>query len=221
MGIKVIITGVTGMVGEGVLYECLQNPEVEKVLMVNRKPFEIKHQKLSELIVKDFLNLDEVKSQLSGYDACFFCAGISSIGLSEVEYRKITYDVTLHFAQTLVSLNPAMVFNYVSGASTDSSENGKIMWARVKGKTENDLLKLPFKKAYNFRPGFMYPTAGQKNMKSFYKYILWLYPILKALTPNSVSTLRALALAMIHSVTAGYSKSILEVRDIKALAKID
>jgi hypothetical protein len=218
MKIKVIITGATGMVGEGVLLECLQHPNVEKVLMLNRKSYNLQHAKLEELIVPDFMNLAAVKDQLAGYDGCFFCAGISSVGMKEAEYRRITYDVTLNVARTLSEVNPNMVFNYVSGAQTDSSEKGKIMWARVKGKTENDLLKLPFKKVYNFRPGFMKASAGQKNIKGYYSLIGWMYPVLKFLSPNLVSTMHAVGLAMINSVTLGFPKNILEVKDIKTLA---
>ena len=218
MKISVIITGVTGMVGEGVLMECLANPNVERVLIVNRKHFDVAHPKLKELIVPNFFDLSEFTADLTGYNACFFCAGISSVGMTEPAYTLITYDLTLHFAQTVVALNPDMVFAYVSGALTDSTEQGKVMWARVKGKTENALLKLPFKKVYNFRPGFMKATAGQKNVKSYYKYISWMYPLLKALMPNHVSTLKEVGLAMINAVQKGYPKPILEIKDIKLLA---
>jgi hypothetical protein len=216
---KVIITGTTGMVGEGVLLECLEHPAVEKVLMVNRKPYPAAHPKLKECIVPDFLDLDGVSSQFAGYDACFYCAGVSSSGMKEPEYSHITYDITLHFAQVLAGLNPQMIFDYVSGSLTDSSEKGSLMWARVKGKTENALLRIPFRKVYNFRPGFMKPTPGQKNIKTYYKVMGWLYPAMRALFPNQVSTMREVALAMINSVLKGYPKPILEVRDIKSLAQ--
>jgi uncharacterized protein YbjT (DUF2867 family) len=218
MEIKVIITGSTGMVGEGVLLECLEHPNVKQVLMVNRKPSGVKHPKLTELIVPDFLKLEGFTAQLTGYDACFYCAGISSRGLNEAEYSHITYDTTMHFATKLAGLNPKMVFSHVSGSHTDSSEKGSIMWARVKGKTENDLMKLPFKKVYNFRPGFMKPTPGQKNVKGYYKAIGALYPVLRTVFPNNVSTMREVGLAMINSVLKGYSKPILEVKAIKELA---
>src|SRR6478672_87863 len=161
MGINVIITGATGMVGEGVLLECLAHPEVEMVLIVGRKPYNMNHSKLKELIVPDFLHLDMVEVRLSGYDACFYCAGVSAVGMKEAEYRRITYDTTLHFAKTLIKFNPNMVFDYVSGQSTDSSEKGRMMWARLKGMTENALMQLPFKGVFNFRPGLMKPTSGQ------------------------------------------------------------
>lgn len=167
----------------------------------------------------DFLELDRFTSELSGYDTCFYCAGVSSLGMSESEYSHITYDTTMHFAQKLANLNPQMVFEFVSGAYTDSSEKGRIMWARVKGKTENALRRLPFRKVYNFRPAYMKSTSGQKNIKAYYKAIGWLYPLLLVLFPNQVSTMREVGLAMINSVLKGYPKTIREVRDIKALAR--
>ncbi len=220
MGIKVIITGATGMVGEGVLLECLQNPAVQEVLMVNRRPFALKHQKLKELIAQDFLKLDSLDDRLSGYDACFFCAGISSIGLNEAEYTRITYDTTLRFAEKMASLNKKMVFDFVSGAMTDSSETGKVMWARVKGKTENALIRLPFKNVYNFRPGFMKASPGQQNVKSYYGLIAWMYPMMKLFMPNHVLTLQEVGRAMVNSVTEGFDKQVLEVKDIRELATL-
>ena len=217
--IKAIITGVTGMVGEGVLHECLQDPSVSEVLVINRKPCGVVHPKLKEIIHSDFYNLSAIESQLSDYNACFFCLGTSSVGMNEADYTKVTYTLTMHVAETLCRSNPDMTFCYVSGASTDSSEKGRQMWARVKGKTENDLMKLPFKKVYNFRPGFMLPTPGLKNILSFYKYINWLYPILRPVFPSYMSTLADIGVAMIHAVTRGYEKQVLEVKDIVALAK--
>ena len=155
MKIKTIITGSTGMVGEGVLHECLQHPDVESVLVINRKPCGIIHDKLKEIILKDFFDLSQIENQLSGYNTCYFCAGVSSVGKKEDEYKRITYDLTMNFAKTLLRLNPEMVFTYVSGVGTDNTEKGRSMWGRVKGKTENDLLKLPFKAAYMFRPGYI------------------------------------------------------------------
>jgi uncharacterized protein YbjT (DUF2867 family) len=218
MKIKVILTGATGMVGEGVLLECLRNPDITEVLMVNRKHFSIEHPKLKECVVPDFLSLSKYSVQLSGYDACFYCAGISSRGMKEPEYSQITYDTTIHFAKRLNELNPNMIFDYISGSLTDNSEKGNFMWARVKGKTENALLKIPFKKVYNFRPGFMKPSEGQKNVKSYYKIIGSLYPFLKLIFPNQVSTLSQVGQAMINSVLKGYSSQILEIKDIKSLA---
>jgi uncharacterized protein YbjT (DUF2867 family) len=218
-GLNVILTGATGMVGEGVLLECLENPTIGRVLMVNRRSFAMNHPKLTELVVPDFLKLDGAAGQLAGFDACFYCTGISSRGMSEADYTRVTYDTTVHFAKLLAELNPQMVFCHVSGAQTDSSEKGRIMWARVKGKAENALMRLGFRGVYNFRPGFMKPTAGQKNVKSYYKAIGSLYPLLRMVFPNHVCTLREVGLAMINSVLRGSPKQILEVRDIQALAK--
>src|SRR3954470_7896795 len=175
--IRAIITGSTGMVGEGVLHVCLQQSEVEAILVINRKPCGITHPKLKEIIQADFYNLSAIENQLTGYNACFFCLGISSIGMKEPEYFKITYTLTMHVAETLSSLNKDMTFCYISGAGTDSTEKGRSMWARVKGKTENDLMKLPFKQVFSFRPGFMKSFKGAKNTLPFYKYISWMYPI--------------------------------------------
>lgn len=216
--IKVIITGTTGMVGEGVLLESLSNPKVKEVLSVSRKPSGTKHPKLKEYIISDFLALQFDDATLKGYDACFFCAGISSVGMSETDYTRITYDTTIHFAQVVSAQNPGMTFIYVSGASTDGTEKGKTMWARVKGKTENDLQKLPFRKVHNFRPGFMKAVPGQQHTLKLYKYFAWMYPILKTFFPNSASTLKQVAQAMITCATTDVNKSILEVSDINATA---
>jgi hypothetical protein len=217
--IKAIITGSTGMVGEGVLLECLKHPDVESILVINRRPCDVTHPKLNEIIHIDFFDLLPIESRLSGYNACFFCAGVSSVGMREPEYTRITYDLTMNFAQTLSKLNPDMTFCYVSGAGTDSSENGRMMWARVKGKTENDLMKLQFKNVYAFRPAFMKPTKGQKNAPTFYKYILWLYTILHPLFPQYFGTLSDVGLAMINCTMFGFEKKILEAKDIAELAK--
>jgi nucleoside-diphosphate-sugar epimerase len=213
---KVIITGATGMVGEGVLLECLENPAVSQILIVGRRHYNLTHPKVKELLIPDFLQSEKFADQLAEYDACFFCAGVSSVGMNETDYSKITYDTTLTFAKTLVSKNPNMVFNFVTGAGTDSSEKGKTMWARVKGKTENDLMKLGFKGQYNFRPGLMVPTPGQKSLKTSYRILA---AILKNILPKSTLTLVQVGRAMIHSVSKGYSNQILEVADIKKLAE--
>lgn len=219
MKIKAIITGATGMVGEGVLHECLHHPDVDQVLIINRKPAGLTHPKLREIVHADFFNLAPIEKQLSGYNACFFCLGVSSVGMNEADYRRMSYDLTLHAAGVLAKLNPDMTFGYISGAGTDSTEQGRSMWARVKGATENALMQLPFKKAYMFRPGFMKPTPGLKNTLVYYKYISWLYPIGRALYPAGFSTLQELGLAMIKSVSIGYEKPVLEVKDIVALAR--
>ncbi len=214
---KVIITGSTGMVGEGVLLECINNEHVTDILLLNRKHDPITDPKVKEIIVKDFMQAEGIQDTLQGYDACFFCAGISSVGLKEDIYKHITYDITMHVAKILSTVNPAMTFIYVSGSGTDSSEKGKLMWARVKGKTENDLLQLPFKAVYNFRPGIMRSTPGQKNVKWGFKIIDALYPMLNFLFPAFVSTLQELALAMITVVITPYKSTTLEVNDIKKI----
>jgi hypothetical protein len=206
------------MVGEGVLLECLKAPDVEQVLLINRKPGGVSHPKLREIIHGDFFDLKPIEQQLTGLNACFFCLGVSSVGMSKEEYRHTTYDLTLNVAQLLAKLNPAMTFCYVTGKSTDSSEQGSVAWARVKGATENALLRL-FKQAYMFRPGFMKATQGQKNVKSYYTFIAWLYPIGRALYPAGFCTLQEVGQAMIKAAIKGYPKQILEVKDIVALAK--
>jgi uncharacterized protein YbjT (DUF2867 family) len=219
MKIKAIITGATGMVGEGVLHECLLHPEVESVLVINRKPCGVKHEKLKEIIHKDFLDLSSIEDQLVGYNACYFCAGVSSVGKKEEEYKHITYDLTLNFAKTLLELNSEMTFCYVSGVGTDSSEKGRSMWARVKGKTENDLLKLPFKSAYMFRPGYIQPIKGLKNAYKIYKWFVPFYPVLKILFPKYVITLEEISLAMIYVTLYGSDMKVLECRDIVKSSK--
>jgi uncharacterized protein YbjT (DUF2867 family) len=219
MKLSVIITGATGMVGEGALHEALLHPDVERVLVINRKPCGVSHPKLKEIVHSNFHDLASIESELTRYNACFFCLGVSSVGLKEEKYRQLTYDLTLHFAETLARHNSDMTFCYVSGKGTDSSEQGRLMWARVKGETENDLMKLPFKAVYNFRPGYMHPTKGLKNTLSGYKYISWLYPLLRILTPNSVSTLKEMGDAMINIALSGYTKHVLEVKDIQEVAK--
>ena len=214
-GIRVIITGSTGMVGEGVLFECLLNEKVSEVLIINRRHYDLQHKKLKELIVPDFLKLDDFADQIKGDDACFFCAGVSSLGMKEEKYRHLTYDTTLAFAKSLLQHNSNMVFTYVSGSHTNSTEKGKIMWARVKGKTENDLNKLGFKAQYNFRPGAMLPFAGQKNWSTTYRFIA---KGLKIFMPDSILHMRDVGRAMINAATVGYHSSTLEIEDIKALA---
>ncbi|RIV46901.1 NAD-dependent epimerase/dehydratase family protein [Flagellimonas pelagia] len=214
MGLKIVLTGATGMVGEGVLMECLQNDEVSEILLVSRRHYPLKHTKVRELLIPDFLDIESHSEILKDYDACFYCAGVSSVGMNETEYTNITYDTTLHFAKTLSRLNPKMVFNFVTGSHTDSSEKGKLMWARVKGKTENDLMKLPFKGQYNFRPGFMKPFKEQQNVKWFFTPIIWVFPLL---FPKRSLTLSEVGRAMINTASNGYSKKVLEISDIKLL----
>jgi len=219
IGKKVIVTGATGLVGEGVLLECLANPHIAEVLVVGRKTCGKTHPKLKEVLVPSFFELNNVVGQLTGYDACFYCAGISSAGMSEKDYTHITYDTTLAFAETLLNANPDIAFCFISGSHTDSSEKGRVMWARVKGKTENALAKIGFKTLYHFRPGFMKPTEGQQNVKGYYKIIGKMYGLLKILFPNNVSTMKEVGQAMINSIVKGYPKQILEVPDIKLSAR--
>jgi uncharacterized protein YbjT (DUF2867 family) len=214
---RVIVTGTTGMVGEGVLLECLDNPAVERVLAVARRPSLHSHPKLSDCVVSDFQKLDGVEQTLSGYDACFYCAGVSSVGMSEADYTAITYDTPLRFAETLLRLNPNLVLVHVSGAHTDGTEQGKVMWARIKGKAENALARLPFKAVYNFRPSLMKPVPGQKHIKRSYRIGLVFYPVLNLFFPGL--TLNTVGRAMINAVRYGAPQSVLEAKDIAALAK--
>ena len=218
--IKVIVTGATGMVGEGVLQQCLESTRVSEVLIINRRPSGVVHHKLKEIIHADFFDFSTIEAQLNDYDACYFCLGVSSVGMKEPEYYRLTYTLTMHVAETLSRLNANMIFCYVSGAGTDSTEKGRSMWARVKGKTENDLRRLPFKKAHAFRPGFIKPTKGLTRTHRFYKYINWLFPIGRAIYPNGFCTLHELGLSMIHVVTRGCNKDIITGKDIIQLAKV-
>jgi hypothetical protein len=216
---RVIITGATGMVGEGVLHECLLDPSVESVLVINRKPSGKVHPKLKEIIHKDFFDFSPIEGQLADYNACFFCLGVSSVGMKKEAYYEMTYMLTLHVGGILASVNPAMIFCYISGAGTDSSEKGRSRWARVKGKTENDLMRLSFRSVFAFRPGFIRPTRGLSNTHSFYRYINWLYPIGRALYPKGFCTLKELGLAMIFSLQLDQGRKIFEGKDIIAMAR--
>lgn len=207
------------MVGEGVMHQCLQNENVASVLLINRKPYGLQHAKLKEIIHQDFYDLSAIESELKGYNACYFCLGISSVGISKEEYYKITYTLTMHVGETLSRLNPEMVFTYVSGMGTDSLEKGN-GWASVKGKTENDLKKLPFKKVHAYRPGFIKPIPGLKNAKSFYKYINWMFPIGKSLTPNAFNSLEELGDSMIYVTLNNYEPFILNGKEISETARL-
>jgi hypothetical protein len=218
---KVIILGSSGMVGQGLLLECIENKRITDILLVNRNPGNIKYEKVKEIVHRDFFDFSSIKDQLKGYDACFFCLGISSAGMNEEQYSKITYELTLSFAHTLAEVNPSAVFCYISGAGTDSTGKGSRMWARVKGKTENDLVKL-FPKAYMFRPGYIQPMKGIRSKtpayNAFYVVFKPLYFLLrtfKGFVTDSVS----LGKAMINAAAIGYEKKIIESRDINVLAK--
>jgi nucleoside-diphosphate-sugar epimerase len=218
---NVIITGTTGMVGKGVLLECLEDSQIEKVLLINRSPIDIKHFKIDEILVGDYTKLNEHIDKFTNYDACFHCMGVSSVGMSEEQFSKITYDYTKILADILYSINPDIVFNYVSGTGTDSSENGRIMWANVKGKTENYILNKGFKNAYAFRPGVIIPEKKIKSKTQVYNVLYQItkpiYPILKKF--NSVTTTTNVGMAMINTLIRDYSLKHLENSDINEIAK--
>jgi uncharacterized protein YbjT (DUF2867 family) len=218
MKIKVILFGATGMVGEGVLHEALKHPDVESILVISRRSCTVKHHKLKELLHTDFFDYSTIGEHLRGFNACFFCLGVSSVGMNEQDYSRITYDLTMQAARTLSGFNPDMTFCYISGTGTDSAEKSRNMWARVKGKTENYLTRLPFKAVYLFRPGLMKPTKGQKNVKPLFKVLGLFYPLWKVLSPKNVCTLEEVGLAMIQAAQTGYTKQILENKDIAQLA---
>lgn len=213
---NIIITGSTGMVGEGVLIQCLKSPEIDSILVINRKTCGYVHPKLKEIIHGNFFDLSSIEGQLSGYNACFFCLGISSVGVADDVYLKMTYTLTLHVAETLSRLNNDMTFCYVSGSGTN--ENGRLKWQQVKGKTENDLSKLPFEQVFSFRPGFIKPIPQQKFAHKFYKYINWLFPIGRRLFPNGFCKMEELGDAMINSLSHNNERKILEGKDIIRLA---
>jgi uncharacterized protein YbjT (DUF2867 family) len=223
MVMKVLLFGATGMVGQGVLRECLADPGVESVLAVTRTAIGEQHEKLRELVHDDFTDFSRIAAQLSGYDVCFFCLGISSAGMSEADYHRITYDFTMAAAETLARVSPGMTFIYVSGAGTDSTERGRSMWARVKGKTENALLKLPFKAAYMFRPGYIQPLHGIVSKTKLYRVIYAimgpLYPLWKALLPRYVITTEDVGRSMIQVARHGAEKQVLENADLAALSR--
>jgi uncharacterized protein YbjT (DUF2867 family) len=218
---NVILFGTTGMVGQGVLRECLLDPGVERALSVTRNSIGKLHPKLRECLQADLFDLSPIEKQLHGYDACFFCLGVSSVGMTEEAYRHMTYDLTLSVAQTLVRLNPGMTFVYVSGAGTDSSERGRSMWARVKGATENALLQLPFKAAYMFRPGAIVPLHGITSKTRSYRIVYALmrpfWRPLRATFPQAITTTEHVGRAMLRAAGAGAPKAILESTDINAL----
>lgn len=218
--IKVIITGSTGMVGEGVLHECLQSEAVEEIVVINRKTCGLFHLKLREIILPDFFDLTALENQFINYDACYFCLGISSVGANKQHYYKITYSLTLLFAKFLLKTNTKLVFCYVSGAGTDSTEKGFSNWAKVKGKTENDLQKLSFKQTYSFRPAFIKPTEGLRFSNPLYRYINWLFPIARAVYPKGFCTLKELGQAMLNVTQQGFNKNIVDGKDIIKLAAL-
>lgn len=218
---KVIVFGATGMVGQGVLRECLIDPGIERVVVVGRSPTGVRNAKLTEIIHDDFTDYAAIEPQLTGFDACFFCLGVSSIGMGEERYRHLTYDITLAAAATLAKFNPQMTFVYVTGAGTDSTEQGSRMWARIKGKTENDLFKLPFKAAYMFRPGAIQPLHGARSKTAWVQAVYattWpLWSVLRRISPRLVTSTEQIGRAMIRVAREGYRRKVLEMEDINSL----
>jgi uncharacterized protein YbjT (DUF2867 family) len=218
---NVILFGATGMVGQGILRECLLDSDVQQILSVVRAPSGQQHAKLRELLHTDFFDYSTIESQLTGFDACFFALGVSSAGMDEAKYKHLTYDLTLAAASTLARLNPQMTFLYISGAGTDSTERGRSMWARVKGKTENDLLKLPFRAAYMFRPGVIQPLHGIRSKtrlyQTFYTILNPILPLLKSAFPQYITTTEQLGRAMLRVAKQGFPEPVLESKDINTL----
>jgi len=222
MKINAIITGTSGMVGKGVLLECLESPDVDSDLIINRSSIGMIHPKLKEIILPDFFNLSTIKNDLKGYNACYFCSGVSSIGLTEEVYNNLTYNLTVNFAQCLYELNPEMTFFFFLGTATDSTEKGKIMWARVKGKTENAIAKMGFKTAFMFRPGVIIPEKGVKSRtplyNSLYVILTPFMPLIKKLFPTSVTTSINVGKAMINVTLKGFDRLFLENKEINRAA---
>lgn len=220
---KVLIFGATGMVGQGVLRECLLAPDVTDVTVVGRTPVEQNDPKLRQLVIADLTNLEPVASQLRGFDACFFCLGVSSAGMDEAEYTRVTYGITMAVASTLSQLNPNMTFTYVSGVGTDSTEHGRSMWARVKGKTENDIKKLPFAGVYLFRPGVIQPLHGITSKTPSYRILYamtsWMLPVARRLFPNVIVTTEDVGRAMLNAARVGAGRRVLGPKKIAQLAR--
>ena len=218
---NVVLFGATGMVGQGVLRECLLAPDVESVAAIGRTATGIAHPKLRDIVHRDLMDYRAIENQLSGFDACFFCLGVTSAGMTEEDYSRITYGITMAAAETLARLNPQMTFVYVSGVGTDSTERGRTMWARVKGRTENALLRLPFRAAYMFRPGFIEPRFGVKSRTSsyriFYAITRQLFPILRRAFPSQVLATDEIGQAMLIVARRGAPKHVLEPKDIRAV----
>jgi len=219
--VKVILLGATGMVGQGVLRECLLDPEVESILTIGRNATGQQHEKLHEIVHDYLFDLSAIKARLSGHEACFFCLGVSAAGMKEEAYGRVTYDLTTSVARTLSRLSPGMTFIYVSGAGTDSTERGRMMWARVKGKTENALLQMPFKAVYMFRPGYIQPLHGVRTKTKWYGAVYAvmgpLYPVWKLLFPKYVTTTECVGRAMLKVAKRGAAKSVLENQDINSI----
>jgi uncharacterized protein YbjT (DUF2867 family) len=223
--VKVVLFGATGMVGQGVLRECLLDPDVESILAVVRNASLPQHDKLREIVHQDIYDLAAIEDTLSGYDACFFCLGVSSVGMKEETYRRVTYDLTVSVARTLANLNPTMTFIYVSGAGTDSTERGRLMWARVKGRTENALFEMRFKAVFLVRPGYVQLLNGIRTKTAwygaFYAVVRPFYPLLKTLVPNYVTTTECVGRAMLNVTKRGFPNPVLENRDINVMCAKD
>jgi uncharacterized protein YbjT (DUF2867 family) len=220
---KVLLFGATGMVGQGVLRECLLDPGVDVVQTVGRSATGATNAKIREVVHANLFHYEAIEDQLKGFDACFFCLGQTSSGMKEADYEKVTYQLTMAAASTLSQLNPAMTFIYVSGQGTDSSQRGNVMWARVKGKTENELLRLPFAGAYMFRPGIIQPLDGIRSRTRLYRFFYaaaWpILPLLRWTLPNEILTTRQIGRAMLHVARSGYPTHVLESRDIRIAAE--
>lgn len=219
--INVLITGVTGMIGEGLLHQCLHHDKIGNVITLTRRASGYTHPKLIEIIHSDLSDISALKTSLINCDACYYCIGSTSIGKTEAQYRDENYTLPLNFASSLLNFNPDMTFCYISGVGTDSTERGRLMWARVKGKTENDLLKLPFSEVYNIRPAGLIPFLPLRPTQTYYKtykYFKWLMLSLSPLLPNSIMNLSVLTSALINVALVGYSKNVLEPNDIRILA---
>jgi uncharacterized protein YbjT (DUF2867 family) len=222
--VRVAIFGASGMVGKGVLLECLDspNPRVDSVLIVGRRSCGVSHPKIEEVLHENFYDFSALRPRFAGLDACFFCLGTTSAGKTEADYTKQTYDLTLAAARAIVGASPQAVFVYVSGVGTDSTERGRVMWARVKGKTENALLALPFRGAYMMRPGFIEPLRGVSSRtplyRAFYRGFSWLFPLARRLFPSHVVTSVEVGRAMIRLASQGYSRKVLEPADIRRVA---
>ncbi len=218
---NVILFGATGMIGQGVLRECLLNPDIDGILAIVRTPTGQQHEKLKEIKHENFLDFSGISEELRGYDACFFCLGVSTAGRSRLDYLQTTYDITLAAAQILANLNRDMVFIYVSGAGTDSTENSRAMWARVKGRTENALLRLPFREAYMFRPAFIQPLHGAVSKTTLYRILYAVlapfFPVLRLLFPRKITTTEQLGRAMVRVAQCGFPSPVLESEDINAV----
>jgi uncharacterized protein YbjT (DUF2867 family) len=220
--INVIITGATGMIGESVLDQCLRHPDINKVLVISRRATGIQHPKIIEKVMEDITDIPAINISLNEYNACFFCIGVSSLGMDEIKFTKLTYTLTMDFATRLSEINPDMTFCYISGAGTDNTEKGRTMWARVKGKTENDLQKLPFKQVYNFRPAALIPYLKVKQTQTYQsvKYLKWLLVLLRPVFPNYIIKLSDFANAMINCALIGFPVNTLESADIKKLSEM-